>query len=201
MLTKLRIQNFKAWRDTGEVRLAPLTVFFGTNSSGKSSLEQFFLMLQQTVESTDRKLVLNSGDRDSAVNLGAFDEFIHRRNRETKLSFNFEWQLQKNISVSDPKTDKKWEADAISFDGSIGLLGDKQPQPRVEHFSYQLRLEGSPILEVGLKAAATETYKLSAKPYSFACPVASGSWAHRSVSMDFPTKSPLITKMQILFRT
>jgi len=110
-------------------------------------------------------LVLNSGDRDSAVNLGAFDEFIHRRNRETKLSFNFEWQLQKNISVSDPKTDKKWEADAISFDGSIGLLGDKQPQPRVEHFSYQLRLEGSPILEVGLKAAATETYKLSAKPY------------------------------------
>ncbi len=38
MLTKLRIRNFKARRDTGEIPLAPLTVFFGTNSSGKSSL-------------------------------------------------------------------------------------------------------------------------------------------------------------------
>jgi len=38
MLTKLRIKNFKAWKDTGDIRLAPLTILFGANSSGKSSL-------------------------------------------------------------------------------------------------------------------------------------------------------------------
>ena len=54
MLTNLRIKNFKAWKDTGEVRLAPITVFFGGNSAGKSSLLQFLLMLRQTVESPDR---------------------------------------------------------------------------------------------------------------------------------------------------
>ncbi len=36
MLKKLRIQNFKVWEDTGEIDLAPITLFFGANSSGKS---------------------------------------------------------------------------------------------------------------------------------------------------------------------
>ena len=32
MLTSLQIKNFKAWKDTGEIRLAPLTVIFGAIS-------------------------------------------------------------------------------------------------------------------------------------------------------------------------
>ena len=38
MITALQIKNFKGWRDTKPLRLAPITVFFGTNSSGKSSI-------------------------------------------------------------------------------------------------------------------------------------------------------------------
>lgn len=37
MLTELRIKNFKAWKDTGSVRMAPLTVIFGANSAGKAA--------------------------------------------------------------------------------------------------------------------------------------------------------------------
>ena len=44
MLTQLRIEDFKAWRDTGPIRLAPITAFFGANSSGKTSLLQFLLI-------------------------------------------------------------------------------------------------------------------------------------------------------------
>lgn len=29
MLKQLRIQNFKGWKDTGEIRMAPVTLFFG----------------------------------------------------------------------------------------------------------------------------------------------------------------------------
>ena len=47
MLTHLHIENFKAWADTGGIRLAPLTVLFGTNSSGKSSLGHLLLALKQ----------------------------------------------------------------------------------------------------------------------------------------------------------
>ena len=55
MLTELHIKNFKAWKDSGPIRLAPLTVLFGTNSAGKSSIPQLLLLLKQTAESPDRQ--------------------------------------------------------------------------------------------------------------------------------------------------
>ena len=55
MLTELRIKNFKAWKDTGAVRMAPLTVIFGANSAGKSSLGHLLLALKQTTLLSDRK--------------------------------------------------------------------------------------------------------------------------------------------------
>ena len=36
MLTHIRMKNFKSWKDSGKVKLAPLTGFFGANSSGKT---------------------------------------------------------------------------------------------------------------------------------------------------------------------
>lgn len=50
MLTSLRIRQFKAWHDTGLVRLAPLTVFFGEHGSGKSSLGQALALLCQRAD-------------------------------------------------------------------------------------------------------------------------------------------------------
>ena len=50
MITELRAENFKSWKDTGALRFAPLTGFFGANSSGKTSILQVLLMLKQTVE-------------------------------------------------------------------------------------------------------------------------------------------------------
>jgi predicted ATPase len=47
------LTNFKAWKDTGELVLKPVTMLFGTNSSGKSSLIQGLLLLKQTVQSPD----------------------------------------------------------------------------------------------------------------------------------------------------
>jgi predicted ATPase len=45
MLTSLRIRHFRAWQDTGPVRLAPLTVFFGEHGTGKSSLGHALALL------------------------------------------------------------------------------------------------------------------------------------------------------------
>ena len=84
MLQNLRIQNFKGWKDTAGIRMAPITLFFGTNSSGKSSISQFLMMLKQTVESSDRKAVLYLGDKNSAVQLGSFQEMIFHRDPEKK---------------------------------------------------------------------------------------------------------------------
>ena len=75
MITELRAQNFKSWEDTEDLRFAPLTGFFGANSSGKTSILQVLLMLKQTVERPrkwppDRNEPLYFGNDTSLVNLG-----------------------------------------------------------------------------------------------------------------------------------
>jgi len=50
MLSTLRLTGFKAFRDTGEMTLRPLTVLAGVNSGGKSSILQSLLLLKQTLE-------------------------------------------------------------------------------------------------------------------------------------------------------
>ena len=60
MLTELHVENFKAWRDL-KIELGKVTGLFGQNSSGKSSLLHFLLMLKQTKNAADRALVLDFG--------------------------------------------------------------------------------------------------------------------------------------------
>ena len=91
MFTQLRIQNFKSWADTGEFRMAPLTGFFGTNSSGKTAILQFLLMLKQTVESSDRNRILHLGnDQYSYVDLGTTYDISHRHRLPDQIKFSFD---------------------------------------------------------------------------------------------------------------
>lgn len=94
MLENLRIQNFKSWQDTGDIRFGSLTGFFGTNSSGKSSILQFLLMLKQTVESSDRSRVLHLGDDKSYVDLGTMYDIIFNHEEPGNLLFSFAWSKQ-----------------------------------------------------------------------------------------------------------
>jgi predicted ATPase len=102
MLTSLDLANFKSWPETPQVRLAPITGLFGPNSSGKSSILQFLLMLKQTVESPDRMQVLNFGDEKSYVNLGTFREVVYRHKFPSHLYWRLDWTLPKELRVADP---------------------------------------------------------------------------------------------------
>jgi predicted ATPase len=104
MLTNLQIKNFKSWKDTGPVRLAPITGFFGSNSSGKTSLLQFLLALKQTVESTDRSQVFNLGDERTLVDLGTFYDVIYRHDSSTALEFDFQWKLPSSLKIPELAT-------------------------------------------------------------------------------------------------
>jgi predicted ATPase len=102
MLTHLRIRNFKSWRDTGAVRLAPITVLFGNNSAGKSSIIQFLLMLKQTVESPDRRRVLHPGDEHTPVDLGTFRDLVYDHEETQSVAFEVQWTLPESLGFVDP---------------------------------------------------------------------------------------------------
>lgn len=100
MLTHLKLNNFKIWRTTGPMRLAPLTLLLGTNSSGKSSLIQSLLLIRQTAKGDDPNLDLNLGNPDAGdtVTLGQFRDLLCRHgiaspsNPANQVGIEFRWQ-------------------------------------------------------------------------------------------------------------
>lgn len=116
MFTSLRIKNFKGWEDTGTIRMAPLTLFFGTNSSGKSSIGQFLLMLKQTAALPDRKTIFYPGDDTSATQLGSFQEMVFRRDRNRKIQFDYQWELSDTMSFRDTVNETSYSGRALFFE-------------------------------------------------------------------------------------
>ena len=50
MIKTFRLRNFKAFEDTGDIELKPITVIAGPNSGGKTSILQSLLLLKQTLD-------------------------------------------------------------------------------------------------------------------------------------------------------
>jgi predicted ATPase len=69
MLTRIQLENFKSWRKL-DIELAPLTILFGTNSSGKTNIIQALLFLMQTAGKTNWEAVNLGGSKSDYVNLG-----------------------------------------------------------------------------------------------------------------------------------
>lgn len=104
MISQLTINNFKAWR-RADLKLGSVTGLFGTNSSGKSSLLQFLLLLKQTKNATDRGLVLDFGGHNQLVNLGGYKDAVHRHDITKSIQWDITWKLMDKISIND--TEKK----------------------------------------------------------------------------------------------
>ncbi|WP_345889200.1 AAA family ATPase [Shewanella algae] len=102
MFTGLRLTNFKAWQDTDELKLKPVTMLLGTNSSGKSTLIQSLLLLKQTVQSPDRSIQLNLGgdEINDLFNFGDFDNVLRQDvsgTRQFSLSFSFDSSVASRV--------------------------------------------------------------------------------------------------------
>jgi len=137
MLTSMRIQNFKAWKDTDNVRLAPLTIIFGPNSAGKSSMGHLLLALKQTALSTDRHRALHLGDANSLIDLGTYEECIHNHDISQSLSFKLAWKLSDRLELKDPlQKGRRYSGDQLSL--NIRLNANKMGQPELSELRYRL---------------------------------------------------------------
>ena len=168
MLRQLRIKNFKLWKDTGSIRMAPITLFFGANSSGKSSIGQFLMMLKQTVESPDRKAVFYPGGKNSAVQLGGYQEMVFHRIPDNKISFEYQWDFQDILKFKDPVSGQTFSGDTLSFEAEVGL-GDKDQHSLVlDHLKYQVNDKNETTVSIGMerKPGTKAEYKVDAENYS-----------------------------------
>lgn len=163
MFTNIRVKNFKSWVDTDEIRLAPLTVIFGGNSAGKSSLGHLLLALKQTAISSDRKRALNLGDESTLVDLGTFLDCLHGHNAERKLEFDLGWQLPKSIEVRNAIPPRqRFNGDRLSLHATISA-DLKTTQPRTEQLKYVLSSADAEQLVVSVSSKGAK-YSLDAHP-------------------------------------
>ncbi|HPV04723.1 MAG TPA: DUF3696 domain-containing protein [Myxococcota bacterium] len=168
MLKQLRIQNFKGWKDTGAIRMAPISLFFGANSSGKSSIGQFLMMLKQTVESPDRKAVFYPGGKNSAVQLGSYQEMVFHRDPENKITFDYRWSLSEVLKFKDPVTEQPYSGDNLCFHAEAGVDDKNQRTMVLDQLKYELFREDAFQLSIGMerKSDAKSEYKVDATNYT-----------------------------------
>ena len=88
MLANWRIGNFKSVYKYTELPMSPLTIFVGTNSSGKSTFIQSMLLVAQTVSNQvySRSIVLNG----QIVRLGNFDDLASKGSNNNEIRFGFQ---------------------------------------------------------------------------------------------------------------
>jgi AAA15 family ATPase/GTPase len=182
MLKQLRIQNFKGWKDTGTIRMAPISLFFGANSSGKSSIGQFLMMLKQTVESPDRKAVFYPGGKNSAAQLGSFQDMVFHHDIKSKISFNYQWLLEQELKVKDALSGNTFTGNEIEFQATVCSDEKSSRSLMVMDFIYRLYSEKNLTLSLcfekenegnGGYRAKAEKYNLvrqQGRPWSFKAP-------------------------------
>ena len=136
MLTQLSTRSFKSWEHIDRMRLAPITGFFGTNSSGKSSILQLLLLIKQTIESSDRAAVLEFGDDRSLTYLGNFRDVVFGHVEHGTLEFALSWDLGKPRIVRDPASEKRFSFRDMSF--RVKLEQNNDERLTVVQFSYDV---------------------------------------------------------------
>lgn len=123
MIKNIKIENFKSWENL-ELNFSPISGMFGPNSSGKSSLLQFLLMLKQTKETIDRSLALDFGGSKSYANLGNFLDVIFNHETKKELKWEIKWKLPKKLELSDPLTHTRkilFRSDEMELKAAVSL--------------------------------------------------------------------------------
>jgi predicted ATPase len=144
MIRKLHAKNFKSWQDTGDIRLAPITAFFGPNSSGKTSLLQLVLMLKQTAESPDRGLIVSFGGPRSLVDLGDFGTLIYKHDIQKALELTVQWDVAENLQIGNMLVDTNAfviNKTTLTFNTKVGIkptVGSPATSFAVEEMSYEI---------------------------------------------------------------
>jgi len=92
MITRIAIENFKGIGDRIEVPIRPITLLFGPNSAGKSSIMHAIHYAREVLErhNLDADRTLTGGE---CVNLGGFREMVHRHEPDRRIILRFDLDL------------------------------------------------------------------------------------------------------------
>lgn len=118
MISGLRIGNFKAFSDIQYVPIRPITLIFGPNSSGKSSIIHSLILAHEAIR-TGNLDVHRTEIGGESVDLGGFKQYVFNRDSERKI----EWEIELNPKKFEKVLAQRFEAShKITVGVTIGLV-------------------------------------------------------------------------------
>jgi len=147
-ITSLQLGNFKAFNQTQNIPIKPITLVFGPNSSGKSSIIHGLIFGQESIE-TGKMDVFGTKLGGSSIDLGGFRQYIHRRQSSRKM----EWGLTFSIDKLTKKLRQLLApASQITISIEIGLpsRGEKNDPFNIEPkiLSYKLETDVGSLIYI-----------------------------------------------------
>lgn len=155
MIESLRFTNFKSW-SSADLKCGRITGIFGTNSSGKTSLIQFILLLKQTKDATDRALSLDlNGD---LVKLGTIRDAIHGHDEQNEISWRVKFQLPQDLVLRNPSGGVVSRGRRLTLKAKVSI---RSLAPRSQSISYRL---GGAKFQLASRSQDEKSFDLSASP-------------------------------------
>ena len=89
ILKAVHVANFKAFAIAQRVPLRPLTLVYGANSAGKSSILHALALAHHAIETGDLD-TQRTRIGGEIIDLGGFRQYVHRRDRQKQVELRFE---------------------------------------------------------------------------------------------------------------
>ncbi len=143
MITALRIGNFKAFAEPQTVPIKPLTLIFGANSAGKSSIIHG-LLLAHEANRTGNLNVLRTELGGDSVDLGGFRQYTHRHQDWQPVHWGVEMQV---AALSGRLAELLTPARTVALQLLIGVRESSWEVPEVvETLAYDLVVDEVSLL-------------------------------------------------------
>jgi len=148
MITSLHLGNFKAFAEAQNIPVKPITLIFGANSAGKSSIIHSLALAHEAIRTGELDL-FRTDLGGSSIDLGGFRQYIHRRQASRRM----EWGLTLSTSKFTGRLKELMEpVGNISVNITTGMPLDDQDQPLPDAMphviSYELESDKSTLLRM-----------------------------------------------------
>jgi hypothetical protein len=165
-LTALRIGNFKAFADTQRIPLKPITLIFGPNSAGKSSIVHSLAFAHQVqlgrAMHSGAPLDVHATEIGGAsIELGGFRQFVHRRDASRRVT----WGADLAVASLDKRLrELLTDVRQVSLIIGVGIELDDQGRamsgksPRVD--SAEILADGEELLHMSRRASREGTARM-----------------------------------------
>ncbi len=151
-LIAIELENFKGVGKRIRIELAPITLLFGANSAGKSTILQAMQYVREILErrNANPDRTLYGGD---FVDLGGFRNLVHQRDLSRRISIKLELELNR-ASLPDlvPEPWEEWQAGQTFDEQGIWDFHTlvQETRDRTETVSIQLNVGWSDVKQAAV---------------------------------------------------